>query len=147
MDPIDDELPERLEAALRSLDAQAAARAARVSPERVAARVLERLRREGAVEPRRVWWMRPAALRVAAAVVLVAAAGATVSLVRERSTQVAVRLPVAIAAMDSLSTGQLEAVLRATGEVRAANFGPVAPSNGSLDNLSEQELQKVLASL
>ena len=44
-------------------------------------------------------------------------------------------------------TPQLEAVLEAAGEVRAANFGPVMPSNGSLDSLSEQQLQMVLASL
>ena len=45
------------------------------------------------------------------------------------------------------SPGTGEAVLRAAGEVRAANFVPVSRSNGSLDSLSEQELQKVLASL
>jgi hypothetical protein len=49
--------------------------------------------------------------------------------------------------VDSLNAQQLEAVLQAAGEVRAANFGPVTPSNGSLDSLSEQQLQLVLASL
>jgi hypothetical protein len=139
------ELPEQLEAAVRALEARSAAQAARVSPERVAARVVERLRREGMVEAR-VWWLRPAALRVAAAAVLVVAAGWTVSVVRQHSTQAAVRLPVTIP-VDSLSTGQLQSVLDAVDEVHSHNFGPVAASNGSLDNLSEQQLQQVLASL
>ena len=147
MDPMNEGLPGPLADAMRALDARAAERAARVSPDRVAAAVVERLRREGAVEPRRVWWLRPAALRVAAAAVLVVAASWTVSVVRENASRTAARLPVAIPAMDSLTAGQLEAVLQAASDVRAANFGPVTPSNGSLDNLSEQQLQRVLASL
>jgi len=145
MDPMNAELPERLSAAVRALDARAAERSARVSPDRVASRVLERLRREGAGEPR-IWWMHPTALRAAAAVVLLVAAGWTVSVVRQHSIQTAVRLPVSIP-VDSLNAQQLEAVLQAAGEVRAANFEPVASSNESLDNLSEQQLQQVLASL
>lgn len=147
MDPVNEGLTGPLADAMRALDARAAERAAHISPERVAAAVVERLRREGAVEPQRVWWLRPAALRVAAAAVLVVAAGWTVSLLRGNSSQAAVRLPVPIPAMDSLTAGQLEAILQAAGDVHAANFGPVAPSNGSLDNLSEQQLQQVLASL
>jgi hypothetical protein len=147
MDPVNEGLTGPLADAMRALDARAAERAAHISPDRVAAAVVERLRREGAVEPQRVWWLRPAALRVAAAAVLVVAAGWTVSLLRGNSSQAAVRLPVTIPAMDSLTAGQLEAILQAAGDVHAANFGPVAPSNGSLDNLSEQQLQQVLASL
>ena len=44
------ELPEDLERAFRTLDAQAAMRAERVDPERVAERVLERLRTEARIE-------------------------------------------------------------------------------------------------
>ena len=145
MDPMNAETPDKLSAAVRALDARAAARSARVNPDRVASRVLERLRREGALDSRS-WWMSPAALRAAAAVVLLVAAGWTVSVVRQHPAQTAVRLPVSIP-VDSLSAQQLEAVLRAAGEVRAANFGPVTSSNGSLDSLSEQQLQQVLASL
>jgi len=145
MDPMNAELPDKLAAAVRALDARAAAHAARVSPDHVASRVLERLRREGAVDSR-IWWMRPATLRAAAAVVLLVGAGWTVSAIRQHSVQTAVRLPVSIP-VDSLSAQQLEAVLKAAGEVRAANFGPVPSSNGSLDSLSEQQLQQVLASL
>lgn len=145
MDPMNAELPERLSAAVRALDARAAGRSARVSSERVASRVLERLRREGALESRS-WWMSPAALRAAAAVLLLVGAGWMVSVVRQHSAQTAVRLPESIP-VDSLSARQLEAVLQAAGEVRAANFEPVTPSNGSLESLSEQQLQQVLASL
>jgi len=147
MDPVNDGLPERLAAAMRELETRALQRSARVSAERVAARVEDRLRREGAVRSPRVWWLRPATLRVAAAVVLVVAAGWTVRLTHVAGPQAAVRLPVVMPAIDSLTTGQLESVLEAAGEVRAANFGPVLPSNGSLDSLSEQQLQMVLASL
>ena len=146
MDPMNAELPDKLSAAVRALDARAAARAARVSSDRVASRVLQRLRREGAVEARRIWWMRPAALRAAAAALLLVAAGWTVSVVRQHPVQTAARLPVSIQ-VDSLSAGQLEAILEAAGEVRAANVEAATPSNGSLDNLSEQQLQQVLASL
>ena len=79
MDPVNEGLTGPLADAMRALDARAAERAAHISPERVAAAVVERLRREGAVEPQRVWWLRPAALRVAAAAVLVVAAGWTVT--------------------------------------------------------------------
>jgi hypothetical protein len=147
MDSMNDELPGRLAAALRELDSRAAERSARVSPDRVAARVVERLRREGTRERPRIWFMRPAVLRVAAAIVLVVAAGWAVSVTRVSPPQTATRLPVVIPAMDSLTTGQLESVLEAAGQVRAANFGPVVPSNGSLDSLSEKQLQQVLASL
>lgn len=147
MDPVRDELPEPIAAALQALDARAARAAARLNADRVAARVVERLRREGTAEPRRAWWMTPAVLRVAAALVILVGAGATAARMLDHgSTTAAVRLPVAIP-VDSLSTQQLEAVLRAVGEVRAANFAPVTSSNPSLDSLSEQELQKLLASL
>lgn len=145
MDPMNQELPGRLADAMRALDARSVRQSAQVSPDRVADRVLERLRDEGMVEPR-VWWLRPAALRMAAAAVLLVAAGWTVSVVRQHAIETAVRLPVSIP-VDSLNAVQLEAVLKAVGEVRAANFGPVTPSNGSLDSLSERQLQQVLASL
>jgi hypothetical protein len=146
MDPMSDELPKQIEVALKALDVRAGERAARVDADRVAVRVLERLRLEGAAEPRRVLWMTPSALRFAAAVAVLVVAGAAVNLMTEHSARSAsVRLPVA--GIDSLSAGQLEAVLKAASEVRAANFEQARSSNGSLDDLSEQELQQVLASL
>jgi hypothetical protein len=142
-----DELPRDIEIALRALDTRAAERAARVDPEAVAARVLARLRREPAEARGRVVWMRPAVLRFAAAAVVLVAAGATVTLmVDQPPPAAAVALPVA--GIDSLSTAQLEAVLEAAGEVRSVGFESTPSSaTRSLDDLSEQELQTVLASL
>ena len=57
MDRMNDELPRELEAALKALETRAAERAARVDVERVAARVLERLRHGGAAPTRRLLWM------------------------------------------------------------------------------------------
>jgi len=147
MDRMNEELPRGLRVALDALEARAAKRAAAVDPERVAARVLERLRRGGAEAPRQVWWARPAALRIAAAVVLLVAAGVVVSRAPSRAPG-AVRLEVSISAMDSLSSGQLEAVLQAATEVRAVADSVLPTSSAaSLDDLSEQQLETLLASL
>jgi len=143
-----DELPPDLRAALQALDAQATARAARVDPDAVAARVLERLRREGRPRLWRVLAMPPVVLRIAAAVVVLAAGVAVVSVMRERPQQSAMRLPMAIPAVDSLDAGQLEAVLEAAGEVRpVVDTAVPLVSSASLDDLSEQQLQMLLASL
>jgi hypothetical protein len=145
----DDRLPPELGAAMKALDARAAARAARLDVEAVAAGVLDRLRREQATGIRRLRWLSPGALRVAAAVVVLVAAGAVVTSRLERPQQTAsMQLPVTIPAADSLDSSQLEAVLQAAGEVRPAvdSITPVA-GRGSLDGLSEQELETLLASL
>lgn len=146
MDRMMDDLPPEVAAALKALDEQAGARAARVDVEGVAARVLERLRHEAAPRFR---WTSPAALRVAAAVALVVAAGAVVTVRVEKSQRtVALRLPVSIPAADSLDSGQLEAVVKAAGEVRpVVDTAATVVASGSLDGLSEQQLQTLLASL
>ena len=58
------------------------------------------------------------------------------------------KLPVTIPAADSLNPGQLEAVLQAAGEVRPVvdTAAPVI-SSGSWDDLSEPQLETLLASL
>ena len=149
MDLMNDELPPELETALKALDARASQRAARVDVERVAARVVERLRQGEASPSRRMLWMSPVALRAAAAVVVLVAGGALVTLTMQHSRQSAsVKLPVTIPAADSLNSGQLEAVLQAAGEVRPVvdTAAPVI-SSGSLDDLSEPQLETLLASL
>lgn len=149
MDRMNDELPREIETALKALDARATEQAARVDVERVAARVLERLRHGDAAPSRRILWMSPVALRAAAAVVVLVAGGALVTLTMERPQQSAsVKLPVTIPAADSLNSGQLEAVLKAAGEVRPVvdTAAPVL-SSGSLDDLSEPQLETLLASL
>jgi hypothetical protein len=88
-------------------------------------------------------------LRAAAAVVVLAAAGVVVNLtIDHRRPTASLRLPVAIPAMDSLSSGQLEAVLEATGDVRPVADSLVPALSGrSLDDLSDDQLQVLLASL
>lgn len=149
MDRMNDELPPEIGAALKALDARAAQRAAAVDVERVAARVVARLRSGEAATSPRPRWMTPGALRAAAAVVVLAGAAAVVTLSIGRSPQTtALRLPVSIPAMDSLSSGQLEDVLEAAGEVGAVADSLPAPASGtSLDGLSEAQLETLLASL
>ncbi len=149
MDRMDDELPPEIRAAMKSLDARAAQQAARVDVERVAARVLDRLRRGEVERPRQLLWMSPVALRAAAAVVVLVAAGVIVNIAGDHSEQTASQqLPVVIPAMDSLNAPQLEAVLEATGEVRAVADSTVPATAGdSLDDLTEQQLQILLNSL
>lgn len=145
----EERLPPELGAAMKALDARAAARAARLDVEEVASRVLDRLRREQATGIRRLRWLSPLTLRVAAAVVVLVVAGAVVTSRLERPRQVAsVQLPVTIPSADSLNSSQLEEVLQAAGEVRPVvdSITPVA-GRGSLDGLSEQELETLLASL
>ncbi len=144
MDRMKDELPPEIRAAFEALDERARARAARVNVEGVAARVLERLRHEES--PRR-WWLAPAALRAAAAIAVVVAAGAVVTLTRRPEASTALRLPVSIPAADSLDSGQLEAVVKAAGEVRPVVDSAAAASSGSYDDLSDQQLEALLASL
>jgi len=146
MDRMSGELPPEIGAAWKALEARTAERAARVDVERVAAGVLDRLRREGAEAPR-FRWMSPVALRAAAAVVVLVAAAAVVRLTTG-GRESAVRLPVGIPAMDSLSSRQLEAVWEAAGEVSSAADSVVPASlGGSLDDLSEAQLEVLLASL
>ena len=145
MDRMNDELPPAVGEAWKALEARADQRAARVDVDRVAAGVVERLRREGA-RPSRFRWITPATLRAAAAVVVLVAGAAVVRLTTRGHE--AVRLPVGISAIDSLSSGQLEAVWEATGDVSPV-ADSVAPASAgtSLDDLSEAQLEVLLASL
>jgi hypothetical protein len=145
MDRMNEEMPRGIRVALEALEARAARRAATVDVERVAARVLERLRREGAPAARQAWWVRPALLRFAAAVVVLVTAGVLVSRIPSRAP--AARLSVGISAMDSLSSSQLEAVLKAATELSPVADTTLPASTASLEDLSEQQLETLLASL
>ena len=154
-----EELPRELAAAWKVVEARAAGRAARVDVERVAAQVLERLSRGEVEAPRRLRWMSPVVLRAAAAVVVVVAGAVIANVATDHVQQAtALRLPVAIPAMDSLSSGQLEAVLEAAGDLNPAadSLLPVSGTGGgsgigtagaSLDDLNESQLETLLASL
>jgi len=147
-DRTDEALPPALDAAMRALEARAAERAARVDVERVAARVLERLGSGEVERPRRVLWMSPAGLRAAAAVVVLVAAGVVLNLADRSEPAVSVQLPVSIPAMDSLTALQLQSVLDATAQLEpVADTEAPAASPASLDDLTEAQLQTLLASL
>jgi len=149
------ELPEDLERAFRTLDAQAARRAERVDPERVAAQVLERLRAEKAPAPRVLslfpgfrlsafGFQRPAfALAAAAAVVLLVGSVAT-GLLRRDVTTPSIGVPVVAQGLDSLNQQQLETVLRVAGDVRPLAVQSFGSPAGMWDDLSETQLRAVL---
>ena len=148
------ELPEDLERAFRTLDAQAVRRAERVDPERVAAQVLERLRTED-TPARRVLSLSPGfrlsapgfrlpafALAAAAIVLLV---GTTVTgLLRQGVTTGSIAVPVVAQGLDSLNQQQLETVLRVAGDVRPLAVQSFGSPAGMWDDLSEAQLRAVL---
>lgn len=145
------ELPEDLGRAFRELDAWAARRAERVDPDRVAARVLERLKVEPArreltfpirfgfpLAPR---WMAVAA----AALLLVVGGGVTARILQLGGRGDVVSVPVVAAGLDSLSQQQLERVLRVAGEVKPIAVQSAGVSSAvTWDDLSEQQLRAVL---
>ena len=147
-DRLDEGLPPALDAALRTLDARAAGQAARVDVDRVATRVLDRLLHGDVERPWRLLGMSPAALRAAAAVIVVAAAGLVVHAADQARPAEALHLPAVMPAMDSLSAGQLEVLLDATAQLQpVADTTAPAATNASLDDLTEAQLQTLLASL
>jgi len=153
MDPMT-ELPDDIARALAVLAARAARRAAAVDPERVAERVVARLKDEPAAaeSPERRWLSAPRSLRVAAAVTLFVVAGTTtLVMVRGGSPPVAapaaVALPVAIQGADSLSQSEQEAVLKALEGVRTVNGAAPRPSTVLVEDLSETELRALLQAM
>ena len=145
------ELPEDLERAFRTLDAQAARRAERVDPERVAAQVLERLRAERAPARRFVFPLRIAvpvparwmALAAAAVIVLLVGTMAT-GLLRRDVTTGSIAVPVVAQGLDSLNQQQLETVLRVAGDVQPLTVQSFGSPAGMWDDLSETQLRAVL---
>lgn len=149
------ELPEDLERAFRTLDAQAARRAERVDPERVAAQVLERLRAEKAPAPRvlslfpafRLSAFRsrlPAFALAAAAVALLLTGTVATGLLRREVATPSIGVPVVAQGLDSLSQQQLETVLRVAGDVRPLAVESFGSPAGTWDDLSETQLRAVL---
>jgi hypothetical protein len=149
------ELPEDLERAFRTLDAQAAMRAERVDPERVAARVLERLRTEEAPAPRVLslspgsrlhasFFRLPAFALAAAAVVLLLAGTTITGLLRRDIATGSIAVPVVAQGLDSLNQQQLETVLRVAGDVQPLAVQSFESPAGMWDDLSESQLRAVL---
>ncbi|HKC41647.1 MAG TPA: hypothetical protein VKC15_19030 [Gemmatimonadales bacterium] len=129
----------KLHDAARRLGVQAAER---LDVERVAARVVERLRDEP-VRPTRPAWMQPAWLRIAAAVVLLVGGG----LVWRQAGNPAAPHGAHFVTDDltDLSADQLRDVLNTLDET--LNLGSTTLPDGDLDDLDAQQLQAVLRSL
>jgi hypothetical protein len=151
MDPLS-ELPDGMARALKALDADAARRAAAVDPERVAERVLARLRQEPAVAAAGpLAWATPRALRVAAAVVVLAA-GTMATILGGRGSQpggagkAGVALPIWFSG-DTLTQRQAEAVLKVIEEGALLNDTAPRPSTVSVGELSEEELRALLQAM
>lgn len=150
MDPVN-ELPSEIAQALSALEAEASRRAARLDVERVAARVVARLRQ--APEGRLTFLVRmmtvPGLLRVAAAALVIVAAGTvTTVMVRHGTVPVAATLPLPEPVADSLDRTQAEALLRAVDELRAVNaVTPHGTSAVTVEDLSEQELRALLQAM
>ena len=137
------EVPQELREALDALEARASRAAARVDAERVAARVLARLRTEPVTDvPARRWTWR--ALRVAAAVVVLVGAGL---MLRHNSARPPADVGLALPLVsDSLNSDQAEATLQAVGQVRASD---TTTTSGTVlvDDLTESELRALLQAM
>ena len=138
------EVPKELRGALDALEARAARAAGAVDAERVAAKVLERLRMEPVEEiPARRWtWT---GLRAAAAVFLLLGAGLV-------ARQLALRAPVHVGLAlpvisDSLDRQQAEAALGAVGQLRAGDTTATVGTTVLVDDLTETELRALLQAM
>ena len=136
------ELPDNIARALRELDDQAGRAAARLNPAHVAESVLHRLR-EPMAEIRLATW-RLTMVRVAAAVVVILAGGATaLRLARHSAASARSALPMGLA-VDSLSSGDLSSLLT---DVNDFGESGVLTQPATLDDLTEPELQRLLSQL
>ncbi len=135
------ELPDDLARALQDLDARAARAAQKVDSAHVAEAVLKRLG-EPDVEMRRPMW-RLAGVRIAAAVLLLAVSAVTarrIAIGRHTSLPLAVQT-------ESLTTGELNDMLKAVDDARVAGRAVFASAAVSVDDLSEPELKALLAAM
>lgn len=142
------ELPPRLKQALDALAARSARHAAKVNADRVAARVLERLRTEpvaarpGTVRlglPRRALFAVAAAMAIVLAGALYLARSAPPAPV----TADACALP---ACPTGLTAAQSDTLLEALEQVRALNGTPLV-SSASVEELNEEQLRALLQAM
>ena len=139
------EVPRELREALDALEVRAARAASTVDVERVAARVLERLRTEPVDEvPVRRWtWT---ARRAAAAALMLVGGG----LVARRMTMappVVASRALPVPAAESLSTQQAEAALEAAGQVHSSDTTAIGSTTVLVDDLTEAELRALLRAM
>jgi hypothetical protein len=146
-----EELPDQIARALDRLDARAERRAGRVDAERVAARVVARLRAEPDVATLSVLGRRfalRAMVRVAASVAILATGGVVaVKLLRHAPEPKQGWLPVVDArAARVLTASRADSLIRAVDQVRVLN-GPVPVSSASVEELNAQELRALLQAM
>jgi hypothetical protein len=137
------EMPDEVARAVEALDARAQARAEGVDVPALAERVLARLREpQVRVVP---LWRRPG-LRAAAALALALASAVVVREATRGPARTAAWLPVPVELrLDSLASGEAEALLAA---VEAARNGEaVRPAVLTLEDLSEAELRALLQAM
>ena len=140
------ELPGGIEKALDALDRDAAKRAAAVSADRVAARVLQRLKDEPDVQvvelhPRRRILV---AMRAAAALVLLVVGGVVAQrLSRGPAAQASLPVSVDVASLDSV---QRTALLEAVEQARTATDS-LTPATVLVEELNAQELEQLLQTM
>lgn len=139
-----DEVPPELQRALAALGERADARAAKVNAERVAARVLARLREEPAAPARRPF-LQPRVLRIAAAVAIVVTGGAVTRALLLRPPAAAERCELPVCPT-GLTAAQSDSLLRSLDEVRALNGTPRG-SSPEVEDLSEPQLRALLQAM
>jgi len=133
----------KLQEVARRLGAHAAAR---LDVERTAQAVVARLRTEPRAEIRVLGWIRPAWLRIAAAMVMVVGAGVVGRSLSHPRPTTTVSVTAAGAELSDLSTEQLRQLLEAVGQP-GGERETVSSQDVSLDDLSALELRALLESL
>ena len=131
----------KLHDAARRLGVQAAEQ---LDVERLAAAVIERLRREPARATRPAW-MQPAWLRIAAAVVVLVGGGLVWRQIGSPTGGAAHGAHLVTDDLTDLSADQLRDVLNTLDET--LNLGSTTLPDGDLEDLDAQQLQAVLRSL
>ena len=135
---------ERLQVLARRLGARAAER---LDVERTAAAVVQQLREQPAATP--TWWLRPAWLRLAAAVVLMLGAGVVYRGVGmgPREPALAVVVWPGDDRLSELSSEQLRALLQSFDQPVLEEEGLGSPQEAGLEDLSAAQLRELLLSL
>jgi hypothetical protein len=120
--------------------------AERLDVERAAQAVVTRLRTEPRAELRVLGWIRPAWLRIAAALVMVLGAGVVALNVRTPSFTTSLPAASTGGELSELSGDELRAVLDELGQARGEQQ-PVSAQDVGLEDLSAPQLRALLESL
>lgn len=143
---LNDQLPPEIAGALRALDRDAAKSAASVDAERVASRVLARLREEPVTPIRATRW-NLRVLRIAAVLAILVAAGALARrIIVAPHGGAEVALSVIPASLDTASVDE-RALSAAVDEAHAAAGGVLPATTVLVEDLNELELEALLTTM